>query len=122
MAEHATRVATGRLRDGAALPGARCALAELHDTLQRTLPWTLADDAPPNAQERESLLTMSHEKRTTRPSPSERLRVIEAAARLLQSGNLLHRIAEDERLDGRRITLDGRHVPVKPAPSTTGAS
>jgi 7-keto-8-aminopelargonate synthetase-like enzyme len=53
---------------------------------------------------------MSHEKRTTRPSPSERLRVIEAAARLLQSGNLLHRIAEDERLDGRSITLDGRQL------------
>lgn len=53
---------------------------------------------------------MSHEKRTTRPSPSERLRVIDAAARLLQSGNLLHRIAEDERLDGRSITLDGRRL------------
>lgn len=53
---------------------------------------------------------MSHAIRATRPSPSDRLRVIEAAAHLLQSGNLLHRIAEDERLDGRIITLDGRRL------------
>lgn len=53
---------------------------------------------------------MSHAIRATRPSPSDRLRVIEAAAHLLESGNLLHRIAEDDRLDGRSITLDGRRL------------
>ncbi|MFZ5890335.1 MAG: aminotransferase class I/II-fold pyridoxal phosphate-dependent enzyme [Myxococcota bacterium] len=53
---------------------------------------------------------MSQANRATRPSPSDRLRVIEAAASLLQSGNLLHRIAEDDRLDGRSITLDGRRL------------
>ncbi|MGC4089312.1 MAG: aminotransferase class I/II-fold pyridoxal phosphate-dependent enzyme [Polyangiaceae bacterium] len=53
---------------------------------------------------------MSQANRATRPGPSDRLRVVEAAANLLDSGHLLNRIAEDERFDGRTITLDGRRL------------
>ncbi|HET9955688.1 MAG TPA: aminotransferase class I/II-fold pyridoxal phosphate-dependent enzyme [Polyangiaceae bacterium] len=43
-----------------------------------------------------------------RPGIEERLNVMEASAAALKSHGLIHRVAEDARLDGRRISVDGR--------------
>jgi 7-keto-8-aminopelargonate synthetase-like enzyme len=53
---------------------------------------------------------MSESKAKARMGLSDRLRVIAAAATQLESGGLLNRVAEDERLDGRTITLDGQRL------------
>jgi 7-keto-8-aminopelargonate synthetase-like enzyme len=42
-----------------------------------------------------------------RTSLSERVDLLEATASILKARGLIHRVAEDERLDGRSITLDG---------------
>ncbi len=44
------------------------------------------------------------------PTSSERLNIMEASANALRSRGLIHRVAEDTRLEGRLLTLSGRKL------------
>ena len=53
---------------------------------------------------------MSDTTHAIRPNSNERLNIMEASATALRSRGLIHRLAEDTRLEGRHITLGGRRL------------
>lgn len=55
-------------------------------------------------------MSKSHPNSAIRPGLNERVQLLESTAALLRSGGLIHQLAEDRKLDGRRITLGGKSL------------